>query len=112
MPSHPYSLIDALVIARAFWGVDLPRLEVVYEKLERGVEAETNWTGRRPPYRETVLTINSRWMPESREHFINVIVHEYGHLVGEEHSEDDPTDVMYPFSDCRYVTSAGISPSP
>ncbi len=106
MPSPPYSLIDALVIARAYWGSDLQGLEVVYDKLERGVEAEASWTGRRPPYRETCLTINSRWKPESREHWINVIVHEYGHLVGEEHSEEDPADVMYPFSDLRWKPAA------
>lgn len=113
------SIVKARSIAVAYWGVTPcdGDIAVKWAALPTGVNALSTWWNQVAAYgnatgnRQCLVTLNPA---ESFDWpmLCTVLVHEYGHLSGHQHSTD-PADVMYPtYSDPIAQCSESADPNP
>jgi hypothetical protein len=95
-------MVAAQALAKAHWGMDPcgGQVLITWKQLEPDINAISTWSNPRSSYDDPALNgdcsidFNTR-APYDWEMFCTVVVHEYGHLSGKPHSNDE-NDVMAP----------------
>jgi hypothetical protein len=109
-------------IAVGHWGVDPcgGQVALVWGVLDKTLNAQSSWANPIAAYGNSAANSDCHITLNGLQSYdwpmlCTVIVHEYGHLAGHQHTTD-PNDVMYPFyvkplADCA-GSSAAASPAP
>jgi hypothetical protein len=110
-------LASAQQIARAYWGADAcgGQVDVSWTTLDPDTNAMSYWSYTGGPYDAATysncrISFNTR-VSWSWNKFCTVLVHEYGHLTGHAHAEDEG-DVMYAYYEKPLPVCEAADPAP
>lgn len=110
-------LASAQQVAQAYWGADAcgGQVGVSWAQLDAQTNARSYWIYYGDPYdakayADCRVTFNTQ-VSWSWNRFCTVLVHEYGHLTGHSHTEDQG-DVMYAYYERPLKECAAAAPAP
>jgi hypothetical protein len=114
---------SARAIADQYWGYDPcgGTVAMSWQSEAPTVNATSTWSNPGDPYANPQQNVDCSVVFNSMQGFdwpmlCTVFVHEFGHLTGHMHVQDDPTNVMYPFynqpiAQCKTAVAAAPPPA-